>query len=52
MEVKVRGAVPLWLARTLSGLSIFPASFSKYGHYYQEVLSREVTGGRRQIHVA
>ncbi len=51
MEVKAAGAMPLWLAGMLSGLNIYPASFSKYGRYYQEVLSRETSGGR-QSHVA
>lgn len=31
MEIKIPGAAPMWLARTLSELSIFPTSFSKYG---------------------
>ncbi len=52
MEVKVRGAMPLWLTYTLSDLHVYPASFSKFGRYYQEVLSRETTGGGRQVHVA
>ena len=52
MEVKARGALPLWLAAALSSLSIYPVSFSKYGHYYQEVLSREATDKRRQVYVA
>ena len=52
MEVKARGALPLWLAAALSGLSIYPVSFSKYGRYYQEVLSHEKTDKRRQVYVA
>ena len=52
MEVKARGALPLWLAAALSSLSIYPVSFSKYGHYYQEVLSHEATDKRRQVYVA
>lgn len=35
MEVKVSGAsLPLWLARILSELAIYPTSFSKYGNIY------------------
>jgi hypothetical protein len=34
MEVKTPGAIPLWLCRLLSGQSIFPVSFSKYGTCY------------------
>lgn len=35
MEIKVPGAVPLWMSRTFSDLGIFPTSFSKYGTFYQ-----------------
>ena len=52
MEVKAAGAMPLWLAEMLAGMSIYPASFSKYGRFYQEGLIRETTDGGRQIHVA
>ena len=31
MEVKAGGAYPLWFARALSRLKIYPATFSKYG---------------------
>lgn len=37
MEVKTEGAMPLWLARTLSEHRLYPASFSKYGTAYQMV---------------
>ena len=36
MEIKMTGAMPLWLAHTLSELSIFPTSFSKYGNLYKK----------------
>ena len=40
MEVKISGAVPLWFAKIISGLNIYPVSFSKYGtEYKQYVLS-------------
>lgn len=40
MEVKISGAVPLWFAKIISGLNIYPISFSKYGtEYKQYVLS-------------
>ena len=42
MEIKIPGAVPLWLARLLSANGIFPTSFSKYGAYYKQF----VLGGR------
>jgi hypothetical protein len=34
MEIKVQGAIPLWLCRLLSAHNLFPASFSKYGTTY------------------
>ena len=36
MELKVPGAMPLWLSGLLSELAVYPASFSKYGRAYQE----------------
>jgi len=38
MEIKFPGTAPLWLARLLSEEQIFPASFSKYGTYYQQII--------------
>ena len=35
MEVKIPGACPLWLCRSLSVLRIYPTSFSKYGACYK-----------------
>ena len=34
MELKLPGTCPVWLSHILSGLAIFPVSFSKYGHCY------------------
>lgn len=34
MEIKIPGACPLWLARALSELEIYPTSFSKYGECF------------------
>ena len=31
MEIKIPGAMPLWLAHVLSEKNIFPHSFSKFG---------------------
>ncbi|MBO6165823.1 MAG: polyphosphate polymerase domain-containing protein [Eubacterium sp.] len=39
MEIKVAESMPLYLARELSRLGIFPASFSKYGRGYTEMIS-------------
>ncbi|MBQ9120015.1 MAG: polyphosphate polymerase domain-containing protein [Lachnospiraceae bacterium] len=42
LEIKAVGAYPLWLAKALSELQIFPTSFSKYGSVYkQEVLAKQ-----------
>ena len=35
MESKVMGATPLWFARILLDLKIYPVSFSKYGNIYK-----------------
>lgn len=43
MEVKVSGALPLWLAHVMAELKIFPTSFSKYGRVY----AKSVLASRR-----
>lgn len=46
MEIKISGAMPIWLSVILAELAIFPASFSKYGTCYQKFLAvPEQTGG-------
>ena len=46
MEIKTPTAAPLWLARALSELQIFPVSFSKYGTCYKEhILHEYILGG-------
>jgi len=35
LEIKIPGIMPLWMSEILSGLKIFPVSFSKYGTYYK-----------------
>ncbi len=39
MEVKLPGVMPLWMSRLFSRSEVFPASFSKYGAYYQNHLA-------------
>lgn len=34
MEIKILGAMPVWLANLLTELAIYPSSFSKYGKGY------------------
>jgi hypothetical protein len=36
MEVKIPGAMPLWLSHLLDELEIFPTSLSKYGKGYEQ----------------
>lgn len=36
LEIKIPGAMPLWLTHVLDALQIYPVSFSKYGRAYQE----------------
>lgn len=41
MEIKIPGAMPLWMCTIFSQLKIYPVSFSKYGTYYRDCLSRQ-----------
>jgi len=36
LELKLPGACPLWLSRTLAELEVYPVSFSKYGTCYRQ----------------
>lgn len=45
MELKAPRAMPLWMARALSELRVYPVSFSKYGAYYQNFLSKPAAEG-------
>lgn len=40
MEIKIPGAMPVWLAELLSELQIFSTSYSKYGACYQQYLMK------------
>ncbi len=42
MEIKVTNAMPMELVRRLSELRIFPASFSKYGRGYSDMLKEKI----------
>ena len=48
MEVKIPGAMPLWMSRLFSDMELFPVSYSKYGAYYKEYLYQVIfiEGGR------
>ena len=44
-ELKVQGAVPLWLAHILGELDVFPTGFSKYGVCYKNnILDKYING--------
>ncbi len=43
MELKIPGAMPVWFARLLDELQIYPASFSKYGNSYRIMAGYEPT---------
>ena len=40
LELKIQGAMPLWLARALSQGKIYKTSFSKYGEAYRREISQ------------
>lgn len=40
MEIKIPDAMPVWLARKLDELRIYPTTFSKYGTAYSDVLQK------------
>ena len=42
MEVKIPGAMPLWMSHVFSENGIYPVSYSKYGTYYKNYLYQEV----------
>lgn len=42
MELKCAGAMPLWMARTLSRHKIYKTSFSKYGTAYTKLIFPEI----------
>jgi len=47
MEIKVLAAYPVWLARLLAELKIYPVSFSKYGTYY--MAARAALAAKKEI---
>ena len=48
MEIKVSGAIPLWLAKKLSQCEVYSTSFSKYGKEYQIYLSGHGSEGEKE----
>ena len=45
MEVKSAGAIPIWLARTLSEKRVFHGSFSKYGSIFASEIKQRYKVG-------
>lgn len=51
MELKITGALPLWMSHALCRLDIYQSSFSKYGQAYQRMMARSaMTTQRRNFH--
>ena len=46
MEVKITGAMPLWMAKFLANNNIQKISYSKYGTYYRECLNSSLSQER------
>lgn len=46
MEIKIPGAMPLWLSEILDELKIFPTTFSKYGTAYMRECKNELKSGK------
>lgn len=49
MEIKMPGAMPVWLSGILDELKLYPTSFSKYGTAFTRILMREKTGGIKNV---
>ncbi|MDE6086795.1 MAG: polyphosphate polymerase domain-containing protein [Oscillospiraceae bacterium] len=47
MEVKIAGAMPIWLAKKMSELEIYKISFSKYGTAYHRFIKNQLFEQRR-----
>lgn len=49
MELKTLGALPLWFAKKLGELEIYPTSFSKYGNIYKKTLAQKCYKNALQV---
>ena len=47
MEVKIPGALPLWMAELFERITPYQQSFSKYGTYYEYLMKEKNKGGRK-----
>lgn len=50
MEIKIPGAMPLWLSDALDELKIFPSPFSKYGEAYMKELTAKINNGEENCY--
>ncbi|MDV4151058.1 polyphosphate polymerase domain-containing protein [Clostridium sp. AL.422] len=48
MEVKILGAIPLWLTKSLSEFKIYNTHFSKYGNEYKSYCLNNISDIRRK----
>ena len=46
MEVKIPGAMPLWMAELFENITQYQQSYSKYGTYYAYLMKEKTEGGR------
>lgn len=49
MEVKITGAMPLWLSHILAQLELYPVSFSKYGAVYTSKILTQNKGESQYV---
>lgn len=41
MEIKVPGAMPMWMCELLTSNKVYPSRFSKYGTFYQNLITKK-----------
>lgn len=46
MEIKTPGSIPLWMTHFLTRQQLYRTSFSKYGTAYQDIISKNLLGGK------
>lgn len=49
MEIKMPGAMPIWLSQILDEFKIYPTSFSKYGTAFERIMIRSRNGGIKNV---
>ena len=49
MEIKVPNTVPLWLAKLMSELKIYPRSFSKVGTAYKTLIGKKIGASKVSV---